>query len=293
MQITEDSTVWSVRNLMQPINSSGDDFSLSFVGRTNNGYFSSNRKDPKGRDKIYYFGEPVVEFALKGEVTDYRGNPLPEATIRIVGDDGTNKKLITKKDGTYSFPLNKQVNYVILASAKGHLNQYSDFSTVNVYKTQTYTKDFSLPSMGQPVRVDNIFFDFGKHTLTSDSESGLKVLVKMLTDNPHVTIEISAHTDHVGSDEFNMKLSQRRAQSVVDYLIENGIDAERLQSQGWGESKPVVVTEEMAKEHAFLKEGQSLDESFVMTLTEQEREIVTQINRRIEFVVLKTTYKMY
>lgn len=293
MQITEDSTVWSVRNLMQPINSSSDDFSLSFVGRTNNGYFSSNRKDPKGRDKIYYFGEPVVEFALKGEVTDYRGNPLPEATIRIVGDDGTNKKLITKKDGTYSFPLNKQVNYVILASAKGHLNQYSDFSTVNVYKTQTYTKDFSLPSMGQPVRVDNIFFDFGKHTLTSDSESGLKVLVKMLTDNPHVTIEISAHTDHVGSDEFNMKLSQRRAQSVVDYLIENGIDAERLQSQGWGESKPVVVTEEMAKEHAFLKEGQSLDESFVMTLTEQEREIVTQINRRIEFVVLKTTYKMY
>lgn len=284
---------FNVKNMMAPINSSGDDFGITFIGKSNNGYFSSNRNDPRGYDKIYSFGMAEVDFAISGTVTDYRGNPLQDAYIRIVGDDGTNAKIAVKKDGSYTFELNKGVKYIMLASCRGHLNQKADFSTKEIYKTQVFKQDFVLPSMLQPVPIDNIFFDFARYTLRKESEESLNALVKMLNDNPHITIEIAAHTDMVGSEESNMILSERRAQSVVKYLIAAGIDEERLSYVGYGESLPVRVSEAMANEHPFLKEGDVLTEDFVTNLNDAQRDIANQINRRIEFTVTKTTYKMY
>lgn len=284
---------YKTQNMKMPVNSIGDDFSMNFIGRKNSGYFSSNRNDPKGRDKIYYFAVPEVTFAVTGKVLDFREEPLTDAIVRIIGDDGTNTKLHVKKDGSYSYPLKKGVNYVMLASCRGHLNQKSDFSTLNLYKNTGFTRDFSLPSMLQPVPIDNIFFDFARYTLRKESQEALSGLIKMLNDNPHVTIEISAHTDMVGSDEFNMDLSQERAQAVVDYLISAGIEEERLTSVGYGESAPVKVTKQMTVEHPFFNEGDVLTEEYVMKLNETQREIANQINRRTEFTVTRTTYKMY
>ena len=284
---------YSVKNMMAPINSAGDDFGITFIGKSNNGYFSSNRNEPKGYDKIYSFGMAEVNFAISGTVTDYRGNPLQDAYIRIVGDDGTNAKINVKKDGSYLFELKKDVKYIMLGSCRGHLNQKADFSTKEIYKTQIFKQDFVLPSMLQPVPIDNIFFDFARYTLRKESEESLNALVKMLNDNPHITIEIAAHTDMVGSEESNMTLSEKRAQSVVNYLISAGIDEERLSYVGYGESLPVRVSEAVANEHPFLKAGDVLTEEFVSNLNDAQRDIANQINRRIEFTVTKTTYKMY
>lgn len=284
---------WEIENMRAPINSENDDFGMTFIGRTNRGYFSSNRKEPKGWDKIYRFEEPLIEFVLTGKVLDNENQAVEDAVIRIVGDDGTNTKLRVKKDGSYKFNLEKGVNYVMQASARGYLNEKGELSTFNLSKTKSFQNDFHLPSAGKPVKIDNIFFDFGKHTLTSSSEEALGGLVKMLKDNPNITIEIGAHTDMVGSDELNLRLSARRAQSVVDFLIKSGIEKERLTAKGYGESKPVVIDALLAEQYDFFNEGDILNEEFVLTLTDKQKETANQINRRTEFMVVKTTYGMY
>jgi peptidoglycan-associated lipoprotein len=117
--------------------------------------------------------------------------------------------------------------------------------------------------------------------------------VKILKDNPNITIELSANTDFVGNNEANKVLSEKRAKSVVDYLIAAGIAADRLTAVGNGKEKPVVVDATLAKKYPFLKENNLLDEAFILKLTPEQQEITNQINRRTEFRVLKTTYKLY
>jgi peptidoglycan-associated lipoprotein len=115
-----------------------------------------------------------------------------------------------------------------------------------------------------------------------------------MVDNPNITIEIGAHTDRVGSEEGNLQLSGKRAQSVVDYLIKKGIEAERLTAKGYGKSQPVTVDKVIQKQYPFLKVGEVLTEEFIEGLSdEKEKELADSINRRTEFRVLKTTYKMY
>jgi peptidoglycan-associated lipoprotein len=141
--------------------------------------------------------------------------------------------------------------------------------------------------------MSNIFYEFGKWTLTNDSEQGLNKLVKLLNDNPNITIELAAHTDMVGQNDANKELSMRRAQSVVDYLIQHGIKADRLTPVGYGEDKPVVVDEALHKQYSFLPKEQLLDEAFISTLPADKQEICHSLNRRTEFRVLKTTYNLY
>jgi outer membrane protein OmpA-like peptidoglycan-associated protein len=112
-------------------------------------------------------------------------------------------------------------------------------------------------------------------------------------DNPNITIELAAHTDLVGQNEANQELSLRRAQTVVDYLIRNGIEQERLTAVGYGEEKPVVVDEILHKQYPYLPKDQVLDEAFITTLTAEQQELCNSLNRRTEFRVLKTTYNLY
>jgi peptidoglycan-associated lipoprotein len=148
-----------------------------------------------------------------------------------------------------------------------------------------------LTTIYKPIQVENIFYEFGKWDLTPASENGLQALVKILTDNPNITIEISAHTDFVGNNESNRELSAKRAQSVVDYLIQAGIVQNRLTSVGYGEEKPFVVDAATAGKYDFLKENDVLTEEFILKLTPAQQEQANQINRRTEFRVFKTTYK--
>ena len=141
--------------------------------------------------------------------------------------------------------------------------------------------------------IDNIFYEFDKATLTEASTAALDQLVKLLNDNPNVTIELSAHCDYKGRDEYNERLSQRRAESVVNYLIEHGIEAERLTPKGYGESQPKQVRKKLTEKYPFLHEGDVLTEQFILALPEEQQEICNQLNRRTEFKVLRTTYKLF
>lgn len=286
-------TTWSIFNMGTPFNSQNDDFGITFAGATENGFFSSNRGQKKGYDQIYSFTLPSMEFVVEGNVYDTNGEHLSEATIRLVGDDGTNVKAQIRRDGSYRLKLQKDTRYVMLATSRGFLNQKQELSTMGMTDSYSYQQNFSLAPISKPVKMSNVFYEFGKWNLTKESEKGLNELVQLLEDNPNITIELSAHTDMVGNDAANKQLSLRRAQSVVDYLIQHGIDSERLTPVGYGEEKPVVVDDVLNKQYTFLPKDQVLDEAFISTLPADQQEICNSLNRRTEFRVLKTTYKLY
>lgn len=289
----ETETGWIVENMGWPINSEADDFGITFEKNKERGYFSSTRKETRGYDAIWEFDLPDLVYMLEGKVFDEQGEPVSDAQIRLVSNHGVNTKTLARKDGTYRINLELDGDYVMLASARGYLNQSEKLNTYNLSNSKTFNVDFQLSPVGRPVQMDNIFYDFGKWTLRADSEEGLQELVKLLNDNPNITIEIGAHTDYVGNNTFNKDLSEKRAQSVVNYLIQAGIAKDRLTAVGYGEEQPFVVDVRTAREHKFLKENDKLTEEFVLELEPAEQEIANQINRRTEFRVLKTTYNLY
>ena len=282
-----------VVNMGQPFNGPGDDFGICFVGKTNDGYWSSNRGQKKGTEQIYEFVLPEMVFQVQGKVTDQDGNPVDGVQLRLVGTDGMNTKLPAKKDGSYSIKVNKDARYVMLATARGYLNVKGQFVTTGLKDSHTYTEDFVMMPVSKPVRMDNVFYEFGKWEITPESSASLDKLVKLLSDNPNITIELAAHTDMKGDSTFNAKLSQKRAESVVNYLISKGIEKERLTPVGYGESIPVIVNEALHKQYKWMPVGQVLDEAFITGLKEEQQEKANQENRRTEFKVLRTTYKLY
>lgn len=291
---TLDSTgKWNVENMKAPINSAGDDFGITFAGNKESGFFSSNRNDARGYDHLYSFELPVITIFIEGLVSDVDENPIEDATVRIVGRDGLNEKVLAKKDGKYRVELERDIRYVMMASARGYLNQNFELKTGPEEKNETYIVDFFLSPISKPVVIENIFYDFDKATLRPESKKALDEMIKMLNDNPNVTIELGAHTDRKGSEQYNERLAQRRAQSVVDYLIAGGIDQDRLEAKGYGESVPKTINKRMAKNYDFLNEGDVLTEEFIERMTPEQQEIADQINRRTEFKVLRTNYNLF
>jgi peptidoglycan-associated lipoprotein len=276
-----------------PFNSMGDDFGITFAGATEDGFFTSNRGQKKGYDLIYSFVLPKLEFIVQGNGTDNSGEHLSEATLRLVGNDGTNVKTQIRRDGTYCLKLKKDTRYVMLVNARGYLNEKQTFSTEDLTDSYTYTHNFALSPISKPVKMSNIFYLFASWELTPDSEDGLNALIKLLNDNPNITIELAAHTDLVGQNEANQELSLKRAQTVVDYLIKHGIEKERLTAVGYGEEQPVVVDEQLHQQYPYLPKDQVLDEAFITTLPADKQEVCNSLNRRTEFRVLKTTYNLY
>jgi len=282
-----------VENLQQQINSNGDDFGITFFGKEERGFFSSNRKEGKGWDKIWSFELPSPFTEVKGIVKDRYGEVIPDATIRVVNDKGLNTKVRTQKDGTYTLKVEKNADYAMMATCRSYLNYSNRFYALNKEKDTTYVMDFALTPLHRPVRIENIFFEFDKWALMPESAPALDELIKLLQDNPHIVIEIGAHTDRKGSDEYNNQLSEKRAEAVVEYLKQQGIDTERLQAHGYGKSQPCKVDSYMEDKYKVLSEGIYLTEGFIETLPVEQKETADQINRRCEFKVLKTTYKLF
>ena len=283
---------WRVENMGQPVNSSADDFGITF-GHGESGFFSSNRGDARGYDHILSFELPDLRINLSGYVIDKDEEPVPNAVIRIVGNDGSNRKEIARNDGSFQFPLQRGVRYVMLAGAKGYLNARQEFRADDAEEDAEYSVDFILASINKPIVIDNIFYDFDKATLRPESKTALDEMAQVMRDNPNITIEMAAHTDRKGSDDYNIKLSQRRAQSVIDYLISAGIQPDRLQAQGYGKSRPKTITKKLAREFPQFTEGTELTAEYIDTLDPENREVADQINRRTEFQVLSTDYPMY
>ena len=284
---------WSITNLMAPVNSPGDDFGMTFEGERMSGYFSSNRGDARGWDHIYSFYLPETVHTLTGWVYEKDGYELTEGTVYLIGNDGTNEKLSVKTDGSFTKRITPGASYVLLGSCKGYLNHMQELVADSTVEDREYTLQFPLASITRPVLIDNIFYEFDSATLTDSSIVALDILVRLLADNPNVVIELGAHCDYKGRDEYNERLSQRRAEAVVAHLIAKGIDTDRLVPKGYGETAPKMVTKKMTEQYPFMKEGDVLTESYILALPEEQQELCNTLNRRTEFRVLRTTYGLY
>ena len=292
--ISENSQLYELEHPGYPLNSQGDDFGMTFEGLKNQGFFSSNRGDGKGWDHIYSFYNPEIIQTVTGWVYEQDGYELPAGQVYMVGNDGTNLKLSVKGDGSFTQQIKPGVDYVFLGTCKGFLNHQEQLRVEPVTESEDYVLQFPLANIMAPVLIDNIFYDFDKATLRPESKTALDDLVKLLNENPNITIELSAHTDYKGSAEYNKRLSQRRAESVVNYLIEHGIAADRLTPVGYGKENPKKIRRKVAEKYPFLKENDVLTEEFIKTLEDEEQqEECNQLNRRTEFKVLRTTYGLF
>ncbi len=286
--------VWTLENLKYPMNSSGDDFGMTFEGLHNRGYFCTNRGDARGWDHIMRFEHPEVIQTVKGWVYEKDGYELPEGLVYMVGDDGTYLKISVRGDGSFEHEVKPKVNYVFLGTCKGYLNHKEELSVDTSSVSKEYTLQFPLASINNPVLIRNVFYEFDSAELTESSTMALDSLVDLLNENPNVTIELAAHCDFRGADEYNEKLSQRRAESVVNYLVAHGIDTLRLTPVGYGEKRPKTVTRKIAATYDFLHEGETLTEDFILALEDEEKqEICHALNRRTEFKVLRTTFRLF
>ena len=286
--------LWVLEHPGFPLNSAGDDFGMTFEGVHNRGYFSSNRGDARGWDHIYSFEKSEVMVTVKGWVYEQDGYELPAAQVYMVGNDGTNRRLSVRGDGSFTEEIELGVDYVLLGTCKGFLNHKEELRVDTATVSHEYVLQFPLANISAPVLIDNIFYDFDKATLRPESQTALDELVKLLNENPNVTIELSAHADYRGSAEYNKRLTQRRAESVVKYLIEHGIAADRLVPKGYGKEKPKTIRRKLTDKYPWLKENDVLSETFIKDLKEEEQqEICNQLNRRTEFIVLRTTYGLF
>ena len=277
-----------------PLNSQADDFGMTFEGAYNRGYFSTSRNDGRGNDHIWWFENPEAVQLIKGVIYEMDGYGLPDAEAYIVGSDGTNQHSLVKSDGSFEYVAKPGTDYIILGTCGGFLNHKEEVTVpADVKDSETYSLLFPLANISVPVLIDNIFYEFGKARLLPSSAHALDSLVTMLNDNPNITIELSAHTDFRGSNEFNQKLSQQRAESVVNYLISKGIAADRLTPVGYGEENPKRIRKKVADHYPWLNEGDVLTEAFISKLKPDEQETANALNRRTEFKVLRTTYNMF
>jgi outer membrane protein OmpA-like peptidoglycan-associated protein len=290
----QDSTgAWKVENLKYPMNSAGDDFGMTFEGLHNRGFFSTNRNDARGWDHIMSFEKPEVILSVKGWVYEKDGYELPDGIVYMVGNDGTNLKLSVRSDGSFVQEIKPYVKYIFLGTCNGFLNHKEELQVDTSKVSKEYVLQFALASITAPVLVENIFYEFDKADLTPESTESLDKLVKLLEENPNVTIELSSHCDYRGNDQYNLGLSQRRAESVVRYLIEHGIAQDRLSPVGYGENKPKIIKKKLTEKYPFLHENDTLTEEFILKLPEDQQEICNALNRRTEFKVLRTTYGLF
>ena len=290
----EEDGQWKVENMGYPINSPADDFGITFHPEEERGFFSSSRNNPmRGDDDIFAFSLPPLAFTLSGVVKDEKTEqPLPGSNVKIIGTDGTNIDFPTGNDGSFKLTLKPATDYVFIASKQGYLNGKERETTKGLDRNKNFMITILLTSIARPIEIPNIFYEFNSHELRPESMVELDRLVETLNDNPTITIELGSHTDSRGSDVYNEELSQRRSQSVVNYLIEKDIAPDRLTAKGYGKSLPKVVDEQMAAQFSFLRNGITLTETYINSLpSKDDQEIAHQLNRRTEFRVLRTDYK--
>jgi peptidoglycan-associated lipoprotein len=276
-----------------PINSSADDFGIVFEKETERGFFSSSRKG-RGNDDIYSFVLPPLKFNIIGEVRDDKTDMLlTDASIKSIGSDGITLEATSNEEGVFRFALKPNTDYVFVATKTGYLNGKERETTKGLDKSTDINVVIYLSNIAGTIELSNssVFYDFARWELRPEAMVSLDQLIETLNDNPSVTIELMSHTDSRGSDADNIELSQKRAQSVVDYLIQKGIDPVRLSAKGYGESQPKQVTKRMNEQYPFLRAGTVLTETYINSLPNvEQQEIAHQFNRRTEFRVLRTDY---
>jgi len=275
-------------NLKSPVNSSADDFSMIIEKDGERGYLTSNRDGGKGGDDIYQFELPPLQLSLKGVLTDSKtGGIMTGIKVQLIGNDGTTNEVETDNTGSYEFTLKPLTSYEIVVNTEGYLNKSVNETTVGVENNKVFVIDFSVDPVKKEVILPRIEYDFNKFDLRPQSIADLDLLSETLKDNLNVVIELKSHTDYIGSNAQNNKLSQQRADACVAYLISQGIDAGQLVAKGMGEKEPFVIE---TKDGRF-KEGDVLTESYIKKIRfKKNKERANQYNRRTSFKVLREDY---
>ena len=284
------------RNLKYPINSTGDDFAIVFHPTEERGFVSSSRGNTRGLDNIYYFEEPPILFTFSGTVKDAKTKQLvSDASVRLVGSDGSNISTRTNDRGYFNFSesqINKNTTYDVTIDKENYFTLAVQETTVGLEFSKDIEKDYDIePIPQEPIMLPDILYDLGKWDLKPQFEDSLQGLIETLQVNPTITIELASHTDARDTDEHNDILSQKRAQSVVDYLIIRGIDPLRLTAKGYGERVPRTLQNDMTVKGYTFKAGTVLTEDFINKLPNTEvKEAAHQMNRRTEFRILSKDF---
>jgi len=278
----------SIVNMKSPVNSSADDFSMIIENDEEKGYLTSNRDGGKGGDDIYQFELPPLQLALKGIVTDSKtGGIMTGVKVQLIGNDGLTNETKTDNTGVYEFTLNPLTSYEVVVNTEGYLNKSVNETTFGIENNKVFVIDFSLDPVKKEVILPRIEYDFNKFDLRPQSIADLDLLAETLKDNLNVVIQLKSHTDYIGSDAQNDKLSQQRADVCVAYLISQGIDAGQLVAKGIGENEPFVIE----KKDGRLKEGDVLTEKYIKKIKfKKNKEKANQYNRRTSFKVLREDY---
>ncbi|HOZ86216.1 MAG TPA: OmpA family protein [Bacteroidia bacterium] len=283
-----------VENLKFPINSSFDDFGIVYEGKKNRGYLTSNRDGGKGSDDIWSFSLPPLNFAVKGMCISKgddrtglgKGEPVELVKVHAVGSDGSINDVITPKAGSYTFKLKERTTYTVstitdkstksASFTKGYLASKDQrvITTVGLDGSKDFVADFELSPVLPDVRMPQILYALGSPELLPQSKDSLNFLYQILADNPSIVCQLDAHTDSQGDDKSNMELSQARAQSCVNYLVnEKKIPSARLVAKGWGETQLLVKDDVIAKAR-----------------TKEEKDALHALNRRTAFRILNWDY---
>jgi len=249
----DDTTYAMPKNLGLPINSSKDDAYLIMERTQSKGYFASDREDcPDGHCyDIYEFENEPIEFDINGFVFDALTNlPLQNTLVTIKDVHGDNEplSLITNEKGYYSSVLSPNMEYFLKAQKNKYFADATSIITKGKTETTHFTQDFFLNMIpGGNVVIEGVEYDLDKATLKPKSFETLDKIADMLKMNKNISMEINSHTDTRGDHKYNLKLSQARAQSCVDYLISKGIPKDRLIAKGYGSARPLVSDAEIDK----------------------------------------------
>ena len=281
---TLDKEKWTTpQNLGYPINSAGDDVAFVLTANGEHGYYTSGKTGGEGKRDIYKIvfldeiknnSRPKLTL-LKGIVFDNKTKKPLSALIEIFDND--KNEMVSSYEsnsatGKYMVSLPAGHDYGISVKKEGYLFYSENINIPDTAAFQEIEKNIGLDKIekGKKVVLMNIFYDYNKASLRTSSYNELDKVVELLNKNAKMKVELAAHTDSRGGDAYNLKLSQERAQSCVDYLTSKGIDRSRLIAKGYGESQPLVKEEVINK-----------------MATEQEKEAAHQQNRRSEFKILE------
>lgn len=282
---------WSgIENLKSPLNSESHDFGIVFEPEKERGFFTTSREGGKGGDDVWEFYLPPKLFSLEGIVKDVETNePLANAKIKLVGTDGSSAETTTDADGNFFFVengpdryINEEASYSLVVSKDKYLNAKGKETTVGLDKSKKFFHEYALqPVENTVIKLPLIEYAYNSAELRPNSKDSLNYLYNILIDNPTIVIQLRSHTDFRGSASYNQKLSQKRAQSCVDYLVgEKGIDRDRIVAKGMGESEPIKGADGTVLSEAYIKKLKS----------KEEVEAAHQRNRRTDFKVLSTDF---